>query len=56
MNKEKFEAFEKVRVSGKTNMWDVNMVIGLSKGILNREDCMEIMKRYSELKKELETK
>ncbi len=51
ITKEKFEAYEKVRSSGKTNMFDVYKVISLSKRVLDREDCMEIMKTYSELMK-----
>jgi len=39
--------YEKVRVSGVTNMWDVNRVESLSG--LSREKIMYIMKNYSEL-------
>jgi len=45
---EKFLAYEKVRQSGKTNRWDVLRVIKLTKGFLDREDCHDIMKHYSE--------
>jgi endonuclease III len=45
--KEEFEAYEKVRKSGKTNMFDVNYVCRLSG--LSREKVFEIMKTYEKL-------
>jgi len=50
ITKEEFEEFERVRQSGRTNMYDVDTVIALSHG-LTREKCIQIMKGYSELKK-----
>lgn len=52
VSENKFLAYEEVRKSGKTNMFDISNVIGLSGGILSKEDCLEIMKNYSELKDE----
>lgn len=50
ITKEKFLAYEKVRQSGLTNMFDVNKVIDLailSCGIeLEKEEVLEIMKNY----------
>ncbi len=48
VTEEEFEAYEDVRESGITNMFDVKMVeslSGLSKGTI-----MSIMKNYGELK------
>ncbi|KKM60146.1 hypothetical protein LCGC14_1544890 [marine sediment metagenome] len=50
ISKEDFEAYEKVRESGVTNMFDVTTVCGLSG--LSRETCLEIMKDYGSLCKE----
>ena len=49
ITKEKFIAYEKVRQSGVTNMWNVELVCKLSG--LTRQECLEIMKNYSELNK-----
>ena len=49
ITKEQFKAYEKVRKGGKTNMFDVNQVMRLSKFELNLEEINEIMKTYSEL-------
>jgi len=50
MRKEKFLAFEKVRLSGLTNMHDVNEVrfIALAKfkRELTKKDCFDIMLNY----------
>lgn len=46
--KERFERYEKVRVSGITNMFDVKTVCALSG--LDREEVMFVMKNYTELK------
>ena len=52
MTKEKFEAYEKVRVSGETNMFDIKTVINLAGGIdLTKEDCLDIMKNYRQYSK-----
>lgn len=40
-----FKEYEKIRSSGKTNMFAVNVVVMLSEQ-LNREKCLEIMKNY----------
>jgi hypothetical protein len=45
-----FQAYEKVRASGVTNMWAVNVVEDLSG--LPREKIFEIMRKYEELEKE----
>ena len=55
MTKEKFEAYESIRKSGKTNMFDVKRVIELSDNELTKEDCLDIMKNYSKYKKEYES-
>ena len=50
ITKEKFEIYENIRESGATNMFAVNNVIDLSGGELTREDCLEIMSDYDNLK------
>ena len=46
--KEQFEAYVDVQMSGVTNMFDVKTVGDLSG--LEKEEIMEIMKNYGELK------
>ena len=48
ITKEQFEAYVNVQMSGVTNMFDVQMVSGLSG--LNKEEIIEIMKNYGTLK------
>tara|TARA_R100000049_G_C1900398_1_gene50639 strand:- start:10 stop:189 length:180 start_codon:yes stop_codon:yes gene_type:complete len=50
INQEQFEAYERVRTSGVTNMWAVSVVSDLSG--LEKDTIMQIMKNYSELKDE----
>jgi len=47
ISKEEFEAYEKVRSSGVTNMFDVNKVCILSR--LDRDKVKAIMKHYNSL-------
>lgn len=47
ITEKKFAAYEAVRSSGVTNMWDVRFVTELSG--LTKEECMEIMQTYGEL-------
>lgn len=47
ITKEDFEAYERVRKSGVTNMFMVNVVCDLS--ALSREKVMEIIKTYTKL-------
>jgi len=57
ITKEKFEAYEEVRKSGRTNMFALQNVMDLAEGLCNIEltadDCIYIMKNYN-LLKELE--
>lgn len=54
--KEIFQAFETVRKSGRTNMFDIDRVIMYAKKLAHtvmvREDVLDIMKNYSKYKKE----
>jgi len=54
MRKEKFLAFEKVRRSGLTNMYDINQVKFISASkygqILSNKDCFDIMLNYEKYK------
>jgi hypothetical protein len=47
ITKQQFEAYEKVRQSGRTNMFDVRTVSALSG--LDRAVIFEVMKQYSPL-------
>jgi len=50
ITKEEFQAYEAVRVSGVTNMWDteyVSLISGLARGTV-----LDIMRHYSELNKQ----
>jgi len=47
ITKKQFQAFEKVRASGVTNMFDVKVVKELSG--LDKETIIAIMQHYSEL-------
>ena len=46
-DQEKFEAYEEVRASGVTNMFDINKVSELSG--LNKDDVRYVMHNYSSL-------
>jgi hypothetical protein len=48
ITKDDFLAYEDVRVSGVTNMFAVTTVMGLAG--LTKEQILEIMENYSELK------
>lgn len=50
ITKDEFEAYESVRESGVTNMFDSKVVSELSG--LDKEKITAIMKQYSDLKKE----
>jgi len=52
MTKEKFICYEDIRLSGVTNMFDVNTVIKLSDNLLDKKDILDIMKNYSKYYKE----
>lgn len=52
ITKEKFLSYEKVRKSGKTNMFIVSSVQSLSEIYLTREEILEIMKNYDKLSEE----
>ena len=56
MTKEKMQAYENVRQSGLTNMFDIKKVISLSKFILTREDCIDIMENYTKYIKQFKIK
>ena len=47
ITKEQFEAYVNVQMSGVTNMFDVQMVSGLSG--LEKEQILTIMQHYGEL-------
>jgi len=50
ITKEEFQAYESVRTSGVTNMWDIRYVEELSG--LERETISRIMQSYGELNKQ----
>lgn len=46
---EQFNAYERVRASGATNMWDTATVAALSGGQLDRADVLAIISNYDAL-------
>jgi hypothetical protein len=53
ITKKEFMAFESIRRSGVTNMFDIRVVVALANmnGVkMTRESCIEILEGYSELK------
>ena len=50
ITKEQFKAYEAVRRSGVTNMFNVGLITELSG--LSREQCIEIMRNHDKLKTE----
>ena len=48
ITKEMFMRYERVRVSGITNMWNVKLVCELTG--LTRNECLKIMKNYTGFK------
>ena len=52
ISKENFEAYENVRVSGVTNMFDLNNVMSLSG--LTKAQIIYIMSNYSDLGKQFQ--
>ena len=55
ISEEQFNAFEEVRESGMTNMFDVPAVIELADGLLNKKEVLTIMDNYTDLKSKFET-
>jgi len=55
ITKEDFEDYESIRQSGLTNMFDINKVVALSKGLI-AEKCFKIMENYFELKEKFTEK
>jgi hypothetical protein len=51
ISEEEFQAYEDVRIGGKTNMFDVPMVIMLAGGLISEKQILTIMDSYSELMK-----
>lgn len=50
ITKEEFLDYENIRLSGRTNMFDISTVIALSDG-LSKEKIFFIMKNYGKLSK-----
>jgi len=49
VTREEFEAYERVRESGETNMFDARAVEVLSNGVVTRKKLVAIMQNYGEL-------
>jgi len=47
ITKKKIQVYEDVRQSGLTNMFDIKSVIALSRELLTKADCIDIMQNYS---------
>ncbi len=48
ITKKIFMKYERVRVSGVTNMWNIKLICKITG--LTREECLKIMKNYEGLK------
>ena len=55
ISEEQFNAFEEVRKSGMTNMFDVPAVIELADGMLKKQEVLTIINNYTDLKSKFET-
>jgi len=55
ITEEQFNAFERVRQSGVTNMLDIPAVIQLTHGILTDKEILTIIDNYTDLKSKFET-
>lgn len=55
ISREKYKAYQNVRESGATNMFNLTNVITAAEAFsdieLTKKDCTEIMKNYGKLKK-----
>ena len=51
ITKEDFKDYQNIQFSGVTNMWNIDLVVQLSKNLTEKK-CFAIMKNYSELEKE----
>jgi len=49
ITKEQFQAYEEVRETGLTNMWDTSYVSQLSDGVLSKKDALEVIRQYGSL-------
>ena len=49
ISEEQFQAYEDVRSSGVTNMFDVPMVMMLADGLISKKQILTIMDNYSYL-------
>ena len=49
ITEEDFRAYEKVRISGQTNMLDTDKVSELSGGVLTKEKILKIIRHYETL-------
>lgn len=50
--KEQFEEYVKIRDSGKTNMYDIRYITGISLTGLDRSRCLYIMANFEQLAEE----
>tara|TARA_R110002110_G_scaffold164660_4_gene364874 strand:+ start:779 stop:982 length:204 start_codon:yes stop_codon:yes gene_type:complete len=51
IQEDEFSAFEEVRSSGATNMWDTRMVAELTDDVITRDQVLTIISNYDELMK-----
>ena len=52
VTKKEFEEYERIRETGKTNMFAIREVVSMSNGILDTESCLIIIKNYSKLEQQ----
>ena len=51
IDEKKFSLYLSIRDSGYTNMFDLKSVIALSKNMLTRDDCIDIMENFGDYNK-----
>lgn len=52
ITKQKFKTYVEIQQSGEYNMFDIQSVIWESEGLLDKQDCLDIMKNYSRYERE----
>lgn len=56
ITKEQFNEYERIRLSGETNMFSINRIIILSGYILTSDAILDIMKNYKTYKNKYEVR
>ncbi len=52
VTKKEFEEYNRIRATGKVNMFAIREVVSMSNDILDHESCLAIIKNYSKLEQQ----